>query len=200
MKGLLTKPTSALALGGAIAAIALVIGMLDRPSDGLGLTSFLARYVHIGSAMLWVGMIWFVNFIQLAALGAADDAGRRALMRLVVPRVAMLFRMASHLTLASGIVLLATTGYVLDRLVFPSAVYIPTLRGAMLWGGVIGGLAMWALVHLVIWPSLGVVLDAERQDDATVAAARERLRLAAGVNLVLAVPVTFVMVAAAHIY
>jgi uncharacterized membrane protein len=198
MRVLLTRPATALALGGALAALCLVVWTFDRPGDGLGLTSFMARFVHVAAVALWLGMIWFVNFIQLVALGEADDAGKAALLRHVVPRVARLFRIASHVTLASGLVLLATTGYVLDRWVFPSAVYIPTLRGTMMWAGVAGGVAMWALVHLVIWPALEIVLDPQRQEDA--AAARERIRLAAGINLVLAVPVTFVMIAAAHLY
>jgi hypothetical protein len=198
MRALLTRPVTALAIGGLLAVASLVAWLLDRPGDGLGLVSFLARFAHVAAAALWLGMIWFVNFVQLVALGEADDAGRATLMRTVVPRVARIFRIASHVTLASGVVLMITTGYVLDRWVFPSAVYIPTLRGTMLWAGIGGGVAMWGLVQLVIWPSLQILLDPRRTDEAP--AARERIRLAAGINLMIAVPVTFVMVAAAHLY
>jgi len=199
MMGLLGQPGRALWIGVALAAAALGLWLISGPSDTLGLISFIARLVHVGGAILWLGMVWFVNFIQLAALREADDAGRAALMKLIVPRVARLFRIASHVVVASGIVLLLTTGYMLDRWVFPSAVYIPSARGAMLWGGVVAGLAMWALVHAVIWPSLRIVLDSGAAPGA-VALARERILIGARLNLVLSVPVTLAMVAASHFY
>jgi uncharacterized membrane protein len=168
--------------------------------DAIGFTSFLLRAVHIVAAMIWVGMIWFVNFIQLVAVGEADAAGRPAIMRLIVPRVAFAFRHASHLTVLSGVLLLLTTGYLLDRIVFSSAVYVPPLRNILLWGATIGALAMYAFVHVVIWPGLRIVLGQETADEATVAAARTRVAAYARWNLILALPVTVAMIAAAHLY
>ncbi len=199
MKGFLSRPGNALWAGVMIAALGLGYWLTQSYGDRLGLVSFLARLVHIGAAMLWIGMVWFVNFIQLAALRESDDAGRKVLMQQIVPRVALLFGIASHVVVASGGVLLLTTGYLLDRWVFPSSVYIPSARGLMLWAGVIAALVMWGLVHRVIWPNLKVILD-DRANPSILAQSRERLLIASRVNLMLAVPVTFAMVAAAHLY
>lgn len=195
----LSRPWSAVAAGASIAALVLGLWLVDARVDTLGLASFLARFAHIFAAMLWVGMVWFVNFIQLAALQDADDSGRAVLTQHVVPHVATVYRHASNIVLASGIVLLLTNGYVLDRWVFPSAVYIPTFRGALIWGGSAAAVVMWALVHFVIWPSMQIVLDQGAEFPAK-AVARQRIRAAARFNLLLALPVTFVMVAAAHLY
>ena len=195
----LSRPWGAFLAGALLAALVLGFWLMGARVDTLGLTAFLARFTHIFAAMLWVGMIWFVNFIQLAALDDAEDAGRAALMRHVVPQVATVYRHASNIVLASGVVLLLTNGYVLDRWVFPSAVYIPTFRGGLILGGVAAGIAMWASVQFLIWPSLRIVLDPGAELPAK-ALARQRIRVAARVNLLLAVPVTFVMVAAAHLY
>lgn len=199
MKAFLLEPARAFWLGCAVAALGLAFWFVDANNDDLGLISFLARFVHIGAAMLWVGMIWFVNFIQLAALQKADAAGRSALLVHVVPRVTALFGMASHVVVASGALLLFTTGYLFDRWVFPSSVYMPPLRSVLLWLGVLAGLGMWGLVHAVIKPALAIVRD-EGQSAEAVASARGRILMAARVNLVLAVPVTFAMVAATHLY
>jgi len=199
MKGFLSRPGNALWAGCLIAALGLGFWLTQSYGDRLGLVSFLARLVHIGAVMLWIGMVWFVNFIQLVALRETDDAGRKALMQHVVPRVALLFRMASHVVVASGAVLLLTTGYLLDRWVFPSSVYIPSARGLMLWAGVIAALIMWGLVHRVIWPNLKLILD-DGANPAVLTQSRERVLFAARINLMLAVPVTFAMVAAAHLY
>lgn len=199
MKSFLSRPGNALWAGAVISAVGLGYWLTQSYGDRLGLVSFLARLTHIGAAMLWIGMIWFVNFIQLVALSEADDPGRRALMKHVVPRVARLFRMASHVVFVSGGVLLLTTGYLLDRWVFPSSVYIPSARGLMLWAGVIAGVVMWVLVHWIVWPNLKIIFD-ESANPASLAHSRERILLASRVNLMLAVPVTFAMVAAAHLY
>lgn len=200
MGKLLSSAQTALFLGFAISAAITGLWMLESNIDAIGLTSFLLRWLHVLSAIVWIGMIWFVNFIQLAAVAEADDAGRAALMKLIVPRVAATFRHASHATLASGFVLLMTTGYLFDRWVFLSAVYVPPLKSALLWSGVAAAVIMWLLVHMVIWPSLRILLGEVSADDAAKALARTRVRTYARINLVLAIPVTFVMVAAAHLY
>ena len=201
MGGFITASARNAALAGvAIAALVLAIWIVRSPIDTLGLVSFITRWLHILAAVIWVGMIWFVNFIQLAALEEADDAGRATLMRLVVPKVAATFRHASHMTLVSGFILLVTTGYLLDRWVFASAVYIPPLKAAMLWTGTLAALVMWALVHMVIAPALRIVAPESAANAEVRAAARARIKTSARINLMLALPVTFVMVAAAHLY
>jgi uncharacterized membrane protein len=196
----LSSASSSLIIGLVLAGLFLVVCLVQLGSDRIGFLSLLLRWLHILGGIVWVGMIWFVNFVQLAAVEEADEAGRRALLQSVAPRVATTFRHASHLTLISGALLLVTTGYVLDRLVFSSAVYIPTLRSVLLWSGATAGLVMWALVHFAIWPSLQIVLGQRPGDDAARSAARERVRICARINLMLAIPVTLVMVAAAHLY
>ncbi len=199
MKAILDSPARSLLAGIAVAAALLGVWLVAVGADPLGFVSFLLRYVHVFTAMLWVGMIWFVNFIQHQAVVGADDAGRATLMRAVVPRVAHLFRHASHATILSGLLLLVTSGYLFDRLMFTTAVYVPPPRALMLWAGVAGGLAMWGLVHLVIWKNLKLVLDPATAGEAK-AAAREQVRIFARINLILSIPVTLAMMAAAHLY
>jgi uncharacterized membrane protein len=198
MNRILSSAAASLIAGLAICGLILVISLFDPSLDWLGFLSFLLRWVHILGGIIWVGMIWFVNFIQFAALDEADDAGRGLLHKLIVPRVAHTFRHAAHLTLASGVLLLISTGYLLDRWVFSSAVYIAPMRSVLLWSGVIAGAAMWGFVQFVIWPNLQIVLGSG--DAAAKAAARQRVRSFARINLVLSIPVTFVMVAATHLY
>ncbi|MFM9941635.1 MAG: hypothetical protein ACKVP7_19300 [Hyphomicrobiaceae bacterium] len=198
MKSSLDSPVHAALIGGVIGAVILVGWLVGSGIDGLGFASMLARVVHVLAAVLWVGMIWFVNFVQLGAVAATDDAGRAALMQHVVPRVAAIYRHASHLTLASGIALLVTSGYMLERWVFKSAVYIPPLKFAMLYGAIAGAIVMWVLVHFVIWPSLRIILGEVAGDAEVKLRARARIRLAARINLILALPVTCIMVAVAH--
>ena len=190
----------ALAAGAVLTLVILIVWLALTGVDPIGFVSFLLRWVHVFAAMLWVGFIWFVNFIQLAALQEADDAGRRTLMSSIVPRVAHSFRHASHLTVLSGVLLLVTSGYLLDWLVFSTPIYIPPLRTLLLWTGVVGGLVMWAFVNHIIWPNLQIVLGKTPADSQAKERARQQVRTYARLNLVLALPVTFLMVAAPHLY
>src|SRR5712692_8851043 len=100
--------------------------------------------------MVWVGLIFFVNFIQLRALQEADTPARSAIAKWIVPHVATMFRHASHLTVLSGALLLVSTGYLLGSWVFASAVYMPLARTLTLLAGAFGGLIMWTFVNLLI--------------------------------------------------
>lgn len=196
----LSSPVRALLAGLAVCALMLAAWVGTGGADVRGVVSFLLRWVHVLAAMVWVGMIVFVNFIQIAAVAGADGAGRPTLLRLVVPQVATTFRHASHLTMLSGAALLVTTGYLLDRAVFGAEVYLPPIKNIMLWGSVVGALVMYGLVHLVIWPGLRRVLGEVATTPEEMAAARNRVHFAARFNLVLTMPVTFAMVAASHLY
>lgn len=198
MQTLLSSPARALLIGLGVTAAILLLWLAIAGVDPRSLLAFLLRWIHVLTALLWVGMIWFVNFIQFAALRDADDQARATLHRLIVPRVTTTMRHMSHVAMISGILLLITSGYLLDRLLFSSAVYIPPLRNWLLWAGTIAGLAMWIFLHFRIWPSLKVVLGDGSADAKT--AARDTALTYARINLILALPVTFVMVAAAHLY
>ena len=200
MQPIIDSPRTALTIGAVIVAVLLVAWLVMAGSDSLGLLSFLVRLVHVLAAMVWVGLIFFVNFVQLVVLRSADDPSREFLHKAVVPSVAWWFRHASTVAVLSGVLLLPLAGYLLPSLIYGSGVYVPPARSGLLWLGVIGALAMWMFVHMYIWPNMQVVLGIRPGDDAAKTAARARVILFARLNLVLSLPVVFAMVAAAHLY
>ena len=193
---LLDSAAKAVIVGLVLAALTLTVWLLIGPADPRGLISVLLRFIHVLSAMVWVGLIFFVNFIQLRALEEADVPARGAIAKWIVPHVATMFRHASHLTVLSGALLLVATGYLLGSWVFASAVYMPPARALMLAAGALGGLLMWTFVNLAIWPNCKIVLGQATGDAET---ARQTVKRYARLNLVLAIPVTFIMVATAHL-
>ena len=198
MTNWLTTPGKALGLGAIMAALLLIVALAGSGIDRIGLVSVLLRWLHIGGGIVWLGMVWFVNWIQLVAVAEADQPARGAIMKHIVPRVALTFRQASHVTVLTGVLLLFTSGYLGGSLVYSSAVFIPTSRNILLWAGTLGAMAMYMFVHMMIWPGLRLVLGIETADADAVAAARAKVATYARWNLVLSVPVTLAMVAAAH--
>ena len=199
MNSLLDGPVRTLIAGLAIASLALAAWLLAAPVDPRGLVSVLLRFVHVASAMAWIGLVFFVNFVQLAALEAADEASRGAIAKWIVPRVAAGVRHASHLVVLTGALLLVATGYLLGEWVYSSAVYMPGPRVLMLAAGAAGGFLMWGFVNLAIWPALKVALGETGGGADAQAHARQTVKRYARLNLLLALPVTLAMVAAAHL-
>ena len=175
--------------GLAALVVLLLVLSLTGLMGGSGTALLLARAAHVFAAMVWVGLIWFVNVVQLTVLGKADEQARAAVLTWIVPRVAGEFRRAANITAVTGVILLAAMGYLTTR---------PFADQPWMWAGMVGGLAMVAFVHAKIWPQLQILLDPVIRDQEAKAKARETVRFYARLNLLLALPVTFAMLAAAH--
>lgn len=200
MQRIIDSPRASLATGAILAALLLAVWLIASGADGFGLLAFLVRLVHVFSAIVWIGLVVFVNFVQLVALKTADEPARNFLHKAIVPEVAWWFRHASTWAVISGAILLLTAGYVLPSLAYGTSVFVPAARASLLWIGVVGALAMWMFVHMYIWPSMQVVLGLRPGGADAKGRARARVAMFARLNLILALPVTFAMVAAAHLY
>jgi uncharacterized membrane protein len=201
VQGITGTPQASLVTGLVVAVVLLGVALVfSDGADWLGFFSFLMRLLHVLGAMVWIGLVFFVNFVQLVALQSADEGARGYLHKAIVPNVAWWFRHASTLTVITGIILVFAMGYALPTLVYGSAVYVPLPRALLLWSAVIGALVMWMFVHMYIWPNMQVVLGLRPGDAEAKAQARARVILFARLNLVIALPVTLGMVAAAHLY
>ncbi|SRR5581483_475261 len=200
MQRTIDSPQAALTAGLVLAALMLLGWILFAGADGFSLTLLLVRLVHVLAAMVWIGLVFFVNFVQLVVLRAADEQARGFIHEAMVPRVAWWFRHASTAVVASGVLLLVLAGYLLPTLAYDSSVYVPPARALLLWIGVIGALAMWMFVHMYIWPAMQVVIGLRPGDADAKVRARARVVTFARLNLLLSLPVTLTMVAAAHLY
>lgn len=186
---LLRSPAVTMAAGAALILAVLALALVSGHFDLTAVIGLAARTLHVLAAMVWVGLIVFVNVIQLAVLSEAAEADRAAVLRTIVPRTAATFKLAANLTLVTGIVLLFWLGYLTQA---------PPQRALWMWLGTAGGIAMLGIVHARISPALRVLLDPALSDPAAKAGARATIRSSARLNLLLSGPVTFAMIAAAH--
>jgi uncharacterized membrane protein len=198
MNWITSTPARALVAGLALVLVVALIWLAAWGSEyrnvylpNIGFVLF--RIVHILAAMIWVGLIWYVNFVQLVAVEALDDAGRAAVHKEVAPRVAFWFRHMATLTVLTGVVLIFYT----EHMTFGG---IAAPKGALLIVAAILGFAMLGIVHGVIWPGMQVILGLRPDTAEAKQAARKRVKTFARLNLVLAIPTTAAMVGAAHLY
>ena len=59
-----------------ILLIAVLSGRMALPDTLI----LLSRAAHVFTAMIWVGLIWFVNIVQLAVLAEADDPAKKTVL------------------------------------------------------------------------------------------------------------------------
>ena len=150
----------------------------------------LARWFHFIAGIMWVGLLYYFNFVQMAALkSAAADGGAAAINRHIAPRALAWFRWAAVATWITGAALLGrdfTAAFTLQ----PG--HVPIGIGA--WLGSIMLINVWAL----LWPAQKIALGLVDASDAQRNAARRRAFLVSRLNLALSFPLLFFMGAAGH--
>jgi uncharacterized membrane protein len=200
MQTFLGSTRAALAWGLVLSIVLIAATLPVAGADGIGSVSLLLRWLHIVAVSIWIGCLWVFNLIYLAALDPSDDGASARLMQQLVPRVVAGMRHASHLSLITGGGLLLTTGYVFDRLVFNSAVYIAPVKMAAMSIGAIAGVVMWVIVNAIIAPGVEFLLTDTSADPAERQVTQARVEASTRLTILLVLPVMLSMVAAAHFY
>lgn len=150
----------------------------------------LARWFHFMAGIMWVGLLYYFNFVQMAALkSAAADGSAAAINRHVAPRALAWFRWAAVATWLTGAALLGKD--------FTAAFTLQTSHlaiGIGAWLGTIMLVNVWAL----LWPAQKLALGLIEASEAQRSAARRRAFIVSRLNLVLSFPLLFFMGAAGH--
>lgn len=153
----------------------------------------IGRWLHIAAGIFWVGLLLYFNFVQTPALAAAGKDGTAAgIARHVAPRALFYFRWAAVVTWLAGAMILGR--HFTDAFLFMKPAYYPIGTGAWL------GTIMLANVWLVIWPCQKKVLGLVPASDEEKARARRLALIVSRVNMMLAVPMLFFMVASGGIF
>ncbi len=159
--------------------------------------SFLFRWLHVISGVMWIGLLWYFNFVQIPSMPKIPDDQKPAIGKVIAPTALFWFRWAAMATIVTGVFLAAFEGYLLEAIVVGIGNDgVGTAIGIGMWLGAI----MWFNVWFVIWPNqkkaLGIV---EADADAKKAAARTAM-LFSRTNTMLSLPMLFCMVSAQNLW
>lgn len=207
MKHLLTIP--GVWLGGV--ALSLAMAILVNLITGAGFVDLnqlaLTRWVHVIAGIIWVGLLYFFNFVQMPAVaaaiaeqsGAQAGPGPSAIARYVAPRALLWFRYAALVTWLAGCWYLVQTGllvkvFSLGLVGSGSGTYGLTM-GLGAWLGTILLINVW----FVIWPNQKLILGlVPIANDAALVSAKQRVATFARINAILSLPMLMFMIAAGH--
>src|SRR5262245_8880455 len=161
------------------------------------------RWAHILSGILWIGLLYYFNVVQIPMMPKIPDEQKPAVSKFIAPEALWYFRWAAMGTIVMGIILAFLNEYLLEAITlgattgFSSPVY--TIIGIGMWLGTI----MWFNVWFVIWPNQQRALNIEnRFPDLTKdqrASHGRTAMLFSRTNFVLSIPMLFCMVAAGHL-
>ncbi len=150
----------------------------------------LARWIHFLAGVMWLGLLFYFNFVQIQALKAAQADGTAAgIQKHVAPLALLWFRWAAVVTWLAGAALLGRD--------FVSAFTLSKSHlaiGIGAWLGTIMLVNVWAL----IWPKQKIILGMVPATDDEKSRARRTAFLVSRVNLMLSIPMLFFMAAGGH--
>jgi len=153
----------------------------------------LGRWLHILAGVMWIGLLYYFNFVQAAAMKAAAADGTAAgISKHVAPRALLFFRWAAVITWLAGAMMLADK--LDDAFFFKEKAYYPIGVGA--WLGTIMLFNVWTL----IWPNQKKILGIVPASDEEKNAARRIAFLASRINTALSLPMLFFMSASGGIF
>lgn len=156
----------------------------------------LVRWLHVVSGVMWIGLLWYFNFVQIPTMPKIPDDLKPAIGKHIAPAALFWFRWAALATLVFGLILAWMQGYIWSALMlgFGSGSIAITYIGIGMWFGIIMAFNVW----MIIWPNQKIALGLVEADaDAKPKAARMAM-LFSRTNTLLSIPMLYCMLAVSH--
>ncbi len=149
----------------------------------------LVRWLHVLAGVMWIGLLWYFNFVQMPSMPKIPDEQKPAISKVIAPTALLWFRHAALWTVITGVTLASMNGYILKALLFQERAFLPI--GIGMWLALVMAFNVW----FIIWPNqqkaLGMV---PVEADAKAKAARLAM-LTSRFNTMFSIPMLYCMVA-----
>jgi uncharacterized membrane protein len=150
----------------------------------------ISRWIHFMAGVMWIGLLYYFNFVNVAAAKAAAADGTAAgISKHVMPRALLYFRWGAVVTWLAGAALLGAN--------FGNAFLLHKSHlaiGIGAWLGTIMLVNVWGL----IWPNQKKILGIVPATDEQKNKARRVAFLASRTNTMLSIPLLYFMAAGGH--
>jgi len=174
------------------AGVVLVVILLIAAGTGVKYDhawgQFVMRWLHVLCGIMWIGLLWYFNFVQMPSMPKIPDEQKPAVSKVIAPEALFWFRWSALATVVTGLVLATMNGYIASALGLQRPF---TAIGIGMWLALVMAFNVW----FIIWPNqkkaLGIV---QVEADVKAKAARVAM-LTSRFNTMLSVPMLFCMVA-----
>jgi len=160
--------------------------------------SWLFRYAHVISGIMWIGLLWYLNFVQIPSMPKIPDEQKPAIGKVIAPAVLFWFRWAALSTIITGLIVAYLNGYIHEALVLGigSGGGKNTAIGIGMWLGLIMAFNVW----VIIWPNQKKVLGIVEASPEEKAISAKKALMASRTNTLLSLPMLLCMVMAQNLY
>ncbi len=197
MSGILTSLKNTV-VAGFVLALVLFIYYASQDYSGADFGVFFFRWLHVVSGVMWIGLLWYFNFVQIPNMPRIPDDQKPAIGKVIAPSALFWFRWAAMSTIVTGLIVAVMYKYLV--FVLTLGIIDGSAKHTMLGIGMWLGIIMWFNVWFVIWPNQKIALGiVEAAADAKPVAARKAM-LFSRTNTLLSFPMLFAMVSAQNLY
>ena len=161
--------------------------------------TFLFRYLHVFFGIIWIGLLYYFNFVQTPFFAETDNATKSGAIQKLVPRALWWFRWGAMFTFLTGLCLL------LLGVEQNGMAALGTQWGTIILPGATFGTLMFLNVWLIIWPNQKIVIASTTavatggQANPAAAAAGARAGVASRTNTLFSIPMLFCMIGTGHL-
>jgi len=150
--------------------------------------AFFMRWLHVLSGVMWIGLLWYFNFVQMPAMPKIPDEQKPAVGKVIAPLALFWFRWAALSTVVTGLLLSWMLGYIGQALSLSRPF---TAIGIGMWLALVMAFNVW----FIIWPNQKKALGIVQVDADTKAKAARLAMLTSRFNTMFSIPMLFCMVA-----
>ena len=160
--------------------------------------TWLFRYIHVIVGIMWIGLLWYFNFVQIPNMAKIPDEQKPAISKVIAPSALFWFRWAAFATILSGLILSYLSGYLHEAMTLGigSGGGKNTAIGIGMWLGLIMAFNVW----FVIWPNQKKALGIVETDPESKAKSAKTAMVFSRTNVLLSLPMLLSMVAAQNLY
>ena len=203
MSTILTSLRNTVTVGFALALLLMIVSfVITTGSIDIGegfkynpFWMFVFRWLHVLSGVMWIGLLWYFNFVQIPNMPNIPDDQKPAVSKVIAPAALWWFRWGAMATIITGLILGYINGYLHTAMTLtlmgggsPNELFI----GIGMWLGII----MWFNVWFVIWPNQKKALGIVEVDAETKANAARKAMLFSRKNTILSIPMLVAMTVA----
>ena len=152
---------------------------------------FLFRWIHVMVAMMWVGLLWYFNFVQIPSMSKIPDEQKPAISKVIAPTALFWFRWSALATVISGLLLAIINGYAHQAFTLQAPF---RAIGLGMWIALVMAFNVW----FIIWPNQKRALGMVAVEPDVKAKSARIAMLTSRFNTVLSIPMLFLMIAQSH--
>ncbi len=198
MAAILTDLTRTVIAGLILAVVLFIVYYIMQGYSGAQFGIFFFRWLHVLSGVMWIGLLWYFNFVQIPNMPKIPDDQKPAISKVIAPSALFWFRWSAMATIVTGLIVAAMYKYLGWALTLGLIDGDPkhTMIGIGMWLGII----MWFNVWMIIWPNQKRALGMVEASAEEKAASARKAMLFSRTNTLLSFPMLFAMVSAQNLF